>query len=235
MLRIIVISLFVANLLLLGFQGSRPAIKPEITGNQQAIRDASIPKLYLFNELTQDQELMTGNRQCYSLGPFHTIEAKEVIRDQLEVVASSINERQTQALVEGGYWVYLPPFASLLEANQVLLSLKALGLKDVGVIYSGKWQNSISLGYFLRHENAQNRKKGLEQRGYEPLMRVQRQNEARYWLDYEQVPGAELVSLDMQTLPNDFMQRALPCPEIEVIDNVKSDLQPASESTIEQG
>jgi hypothetical protein len=235
MLRIIVISLFVANLLLLGFQGSRPAAGPETTTSQEVTQDSNIPKLYLFGELARDQELMTGNRQCYSLGPFHTIEGMEEVQGRLEVVASSIDERQTQAFVEKGYWVYLPPYTSLLEANQVLLSLKALGLKDVGIIYTGEMKNSISLGYFLRQENAQRRKRGLEERGYEPLMRVQRQNEVRYWLDYEQMPGAELVSLDMQNLPNDFMQRAMPCPAIDLIDDATAELQPVSESGPEQG
>ena len=44
-------------------------------------------------------------------------------------------------------------------------------------------------------------------------MRVQRQAEPRYWLDYEQNPGSELIALDMQNRPNDFMHRSLPCPE----------------------
>ena len=64
----------------------------------------------------------------------------------------------------------------------------------------------------MRQENALKRKKGLEDRGYEPLMRVQRQAESRYWLDYEQDPGSDLIALDMQNRPNDFMQRSLPVP-----------------------
>jgi len=228
MLRIIVISLFVANLLLLGFQGNKPAVEPETVANQTIAEDSGIPTLYLFNELAQDQDLMSGNRQCFSMGPFQSTEDMDEVRIQLQEVSAGISERQTQALVEKGYWVFLPPYMSLLEANQVLLSLQALGLEDIAVIYDGDWKNSISLGYFLRQENAVNRKKGLEKRGYEPLMRVQRQAEYRYWLDYEQDPGSGLITLDMQNRPNDFMQRSLPCPEQDLFDTPVSEASQTS-------
>ena len=45
-------------------------------------------------------------------------------------------------------------------------------------------------------------------------MQVSRRAEPRYWLDYEQDPGVELLKLDMKELPNDFRQRILPCPEL---------------------
>ena len=213
MLRIIVITLFVANLLLIAFQGSKPADQQETMSNKTEPEDTNIPTIHLFAELTQDEGLMTGNRQCFSLGPFHSSEDMQEVQSQLQEVASRVYERQTQAVVEKGYWVFMPPYVSLLEANRTLLSLQALGLKDIGVVYEGDWANSVSLGYFMRQENAVKRKKGLEDKGYEALMRVQRQTEIRYWLDYEQAPGAGLIALDMQNRPNDFTQRALPCPK----------------------
>ena len=213
MLRIIVISLFVANLLLLAFQVSKPDAEPATEASAMELEDTNIPTIHLFGELAQDEDLMTGSRQCFSLGPFHAVEDMQDVQMQLQEVATAVYERQTQAFVEKGYWVFMPPYVSLLEANRALLSLQALGMKDIGSVFEGDWANSISLGYFLRQENALKRKKALEDRGYEPLMRVQRQTENRYWLDYEQAPGSGLIALDMQGRPNDFMQRALPCPE----------------------
>jgi len=214
MLRILVISLLVANLLLLGFQCSKPEVQTETVVKQTVVEDTSIPTIHLLSEMMQDQDLMAGNRQCFSLGPFHTSEDRDDVRALLQEVSASISERETQALVEKGYWVFMSPYESLLEANQALISLQALGLKDIGVIYNGEWKNAISLGYFLRQENAQRRKKSLEERDYTPSIRVQRQSESRYWLDYEQYPGSVLITLDMQNRPNDFMQRTLPCPEL---------------------
>ena len=132
MLRILVISLFVANLLLLGFQGSKPAKETKPVVKRTVIRDSSIPTIHLFSELEQDQDLLSDNRQCFSLGPFHSIEDADETRTRLLAASSSINERQTEALVEKGYWVFMPPYASRLEANQELFSLQALGLEDIG-------------------------------------------------------------------------------------------------------
>jgi hypothetical protein len=252
MLRILVISLFVANLLLLGFQRNDPAVEPESSVVAAAKTNPDVPTIHLFGEMMRDEGLLTGNRQCFSLGPFHSVDDKDDVRLLLEEVSTRIDERQTEALVEKGYWVFMPPYESLLEANKALISLQALGLEDIGIIYNGEWKNAISLGYFMRHENAKRRKGSVESKGYAPMIRVQRQGEPRYWLDYEQAPGSDLVVLDMQNRPNDFMQRPLPClventVEIEAADSLEpvevvarlqlpqEDSEPAPGSSVEPG
>ena len=218
MLRILVISLFVANLLLLAFQDDESEVKPELVETLSVEEESNIPTIHLFSEMMEDQGLLSGSRRCFSLGPFHSTEDRDETRARIMEVSARISERETQALVEKGYWVFMPPYASLLIANQELFTLQALGLEDIAVIYDGDWKNAISLGYFLRQENADRRKKSLEDRGYSPLIRVQRQSESRYWLDYEQSTGSELITLDIQDRPNDFVQRALPCPEEDLFE-----------------
>ena len=225
MFRILVISLFVANLLLFAFQRTNPAVQPETTVTPAVKKNSNIPTIHLYGEMVQDQGLFTGNRQCFSLGPFHSSEDKDEFRLLLQEVSTRINERQTEALVEKGYWVFIAPYDSLLEANQELISLQALGLEDISVVFDGKWKNAISMGYFMRRENAQQHKESVESRGYETLMRVQREGESRYWLDYEQNPGSSLIALDMQNRPNDFMQRSLPCPEEDTVEFAGEDSQ----------
>lgn len=234
MLRIIVISLFVANLLLLGFQKDNPVVQPETTVTQSVVKDSAIPTIHLFSEMIEDQDLLTGNRRCFSLGPFHALEDQDEIRTRLLEVSTSISVRQTEALVEKGYWVFMPPYRSLLEANEEVMSLRAQGLEDISVVYGGDWENAISLGYFMRQENALRRKKDFEDRGYAPLVRVQRQAEPRYWLEYEQSPGSELITLDMQNRPNDFMQRALPCPEQDLFEVAGADTPDPVEELTQQ-
>lgn len=218
MLRILVISLFVVNLLLIGVWDKQPEVEKKVTAKSVSTQNSNIPTIHLFSEMIEDQDLLSDNRRCFSLGPFHSTEDLDIVYASLAEVSVTLSERQTLALVEKGYWAFLPPYSSLLEANEVLLSLQALGLKDIAVIYNGEWTNAISLGYFLRQENAVRRKNSLEERGYTPRIRVQRQSEDRYWLDYEQAPGSDLVALDMQDRPNDFMQRSMPCPAREIVD-----------------
>lgn len=233
MLRILVISLVVANLLLLGFQSNKPEVQKKTTVAPAVKKDSNIPTIHLFSEMMQDQGLLTGNRQCFSLGPFHSSEDKDEFRLLLQEVSTEISERETEALVEKGYWVFIPPYDSLLEANQALISLQALGLEDIGVIYDGEWKSAISLGYFMRQENAQRRKESVESKGYAPRIRVQRQGEPRYWLDYEQNPGSGLIALDMQNRPNDFMQRPMPCPEVDTLEFAEEDSQQPAEVVAE--
>ncbi len=224
MLRIIVISLVLANLLLLGFQASRPAREELLPVTPAITENPDIPTLHLFDELIQNQELVAGNRHCFSLGPFHTVEERIRVRSQLRGIVTAISERQTQAMVDKGYWVFLPPYASLLEANRSLLSLRALGLQDIAIIQGeGEWKNAISLGYFMRQENANRRRQQLQERGYDAQVRVSRNAEPRYWLDYEQAPGVSLLELDLQNFPNDFTKRALPCPDLGFFSTRKSE------------
>jgi len=230
MFRLIVISLFVANLLLLGLEASKPPVKTTAPAGMSEAGDSNIPTIHLFSELIQDQNLMSASRQCFTLGPFHDEEDMQAVRNRLQAVSLSTAERQTQALVEQGYWVFLPPYRSLLAANEALLSLQALGLQDSTVVYEGKLRNSVSLGYFLRRENALKRQQGLAAKGYEPLVRVQRKAEPRYWLDYEQTPGSDLISLDLQNHPNDFVQRSLPCPQQGRFETTFTAAQPVAES-----
>ena len=237
MFRIIVISLFVANLLLVGFEASKPPVQTpaaasviETGDTQEETADTHIPTIHLFSELMADQDLISVHRQCFTVGPFHDKEDMIAVRNRLQETSLSTRDRQTQALVEKGYWVFLRPYRSLLAANEVLFVLQGLGLKDVRVMYDGEYRNSISLGYFLRQENALKRKQGLEARGYEPLMHVQRQAEPRYWLDYEQNPGSALIALDMHGRPNDFMQRSLPCPEQGLFETTVAESQQHAES-----
>ncbi len=233
MFRIIVISLFVANLLLAVFQASNPAVKEQAANPVMAAENDNIPTIHLFSELVQDRDLMSGNRQCFTLGPFHDIEDMQEVRSRLQEVSLNTYDRQTQALVEKGYWVFLRPYRSLLEANKALFALQALGLEDSSVVYEGKLRNAISLGYFLRQENAIKRQQALKARGYEPLVRVQRQAEPRYWLDYEQAPGSEMIALDMQSRPNDFMQRSMPCPEQSQTEAIATESGPPEPELLE--
>ena len=215
MLRIIAIALVLANLLLLGIRVRQPDEPGQVEASIPEMVDDGVPTIQLIEELVQQKAIMPGQRQCFSLGPFHSTEERDSVRMQLRGRVTGVSERQTQAMVERGYWVFLPPYESLLEANRALLSLRALGLADIAIVYEeNEWQNAISLGYFLRQDNANRRARQLRDKCYGVQVQVTRRAEPRYWLDYEQDPGAELLTLDMQELPNDFRQRILPCPDL---------------------
>ena len=61
MLRIIVISLVVANLFLLGFQGSAPEVKKEVVAPKRVSGDPRIPTIHLFSEIIEDHGLLNSS------------------------------------------------------------------------------------------------------------------------------------------------------------------------------
>lgn len=222
MLRILLISLLLTNLALAAYQFSQTA-EAKVAGKTLPAAalvspDSKVPTIHLFSELIEDQDLSTDNRQCFTLGPFHSDDELPDFYARLADMTVSLKERESQALVEKGYWVYLPAYPSLLEANRALLSLQALGFEDMAVMFEGEHKNALSLGYFLRQGNALRRKAAIESKGFAAQMRIQREAEPRFWLDYEQLPGSGFLALDMQGRPNDFMQRATPCAEQPVLD-----------------
>ena len=84
MFRIIVISLFVANLLLMGFQASKPPLQTQVAASVIETGDTNIPTIHLFSELMQDPDLMSGHRQCFTVGPFHDKEDMIAVRNRLQ-------------------------------------------------------------------------------------------------------------------------------------------------------
>ncbi len=235
MLRVAVIALVVANLILLAFDISKPeagdpaqaaAAAPAAAA---AATDPGIPGIRLYSELGDDTAAMSGGRRCYTLGPFHSHAELDAARARIEPLAAGVSERRTEAMVDRGYWVFLPPYATLAEASKTLHFLKLLGFSDVGVIYDGEHARSISLGYFLRRKNAVKRKQSFEAKGYRPQIRTQSQAEPRFWFDFELSPGAELPVLDANRLPVDFEQRAIPCSFREAPARTATDARAATD------
>ena len=120
MLRIVVIGLVVANLLLLGLQASKPTAPEEVPSKPVEINDSNVPTIHLFSELMQDDDLMSVHRRCYSLGPFRSTGELAKVRTRLLEVSTQVRERETQALIDRGYWLYMPPYKSAAEAMQAL-------------------------------------------------------------------------------------------------------------------
>ncbi len=64
--------------------------------------------------------------------------------------------RQRQIEHASGYWAYIPPLKSSVDADRKTTQLKALGVEEYTVVQEeGKWKNAISLGMFKSEDAAQ--------------------------------------------------------------------------------
>lgn len=184
MLRLIVVALLACNLLLFGVHVASEPPGSHVPVASPAPLPPGVPELQLIDELAPGSFPEADPRQCYSAGPFETVPTMIAAREALGVGAVDIRERETEALVELGYWVSLPAVASFAEAGESMQTLQAAGLNDMAVVSDDTGEYRVSLGYFLEEANARRRRNEVRELGFEAETRLQRETQIRFWLDY---------------------------------------------------
>lgn len=209
MLRLGVIVLVAFNLVLAGLwlahrppQPARPADEPPPGG---------LPTITLMNESEPAPVPTVEQPRCFSLGPFETPAAMHLAQGRLAPLATVIRERTTDALMELGYWVELASFDEFGGPAEAVRALRQKGLEDVAVMSRPDGGRKVSLGYFLEERNARTRRDQARAMGFAAEIRVQRETQPRFWLDYVQegdaVPAAEAMA---DAVPAN-LHRPLPC------------------------
>jgi len=73
------------------------------------------------------------------------------------------------------FWVYVPPFKTLKEAEKKLGEIKALGVDDAVIVDdAGKWRYAISLAAFASSKEAEFHLKQLRDRGIKSAKMMER-------------------------------------------------------------
>lgn len=184
MIRLMVVLLLAANLLLIGLHvASEPPNPGRPMANVSPIPPGT-PTLQLLEELAPDAYPEVAAQRCYSAGPFETVPTMIQAREALGPTAQDVTERETDALVELGYWVSLPNVPSFKEAGEQLKTLNQAGLQDVAVVSEDTGEYRVSLGYFLEEANARRRRDSVRDMGFDVEIRLQRETQTRFWLDY---------------------------------------------------
>lgn len=211
MIRLLVVLLFACNLLLIGVNvASAPPAKDRPVASLAPI-PPDVPRLQMLDELDPDAFSDLAPQHCYSAGPFETVPTLIRAREALGPGAENVVERETEALVELGYWVSLPPEPSFAEAGVALQALKRAGFEDVAVVGDETGSYRVSLGYFLEEANARRRRDEVREFGFDVETRIQRDSQVRYWLDYR-FSEKTLADLAATALPAG-QQREVPCPQ----------------------
>ncbi len=209
MLRLIVVALIACNLLLIGVHVASEPPGPDVPVASPAPLPSGVPELQLIDELAPGAFPRSDPRQCFSAGPFETVPTMITAREALGSGAEDVRERESEALVELGYWVSLPAVASFTEAGESLRQLEAAGLQDIAVVSDDSGEYRVSLGYFLEEANARRRRDEVRELGFDVETRLQRETQTRYWLDYA-FSQPEMAEQAARALPAGG-QRAIPC------------------------
>jgi len=113
------------------------------------------------------------------------------VQQRMRPYSQRLNSHETEAQVERGYWVYLPPSDSQESAIEITRQLSAMGMEDYFVVNSGEDVNAVSLGVFNEQRNANTRQEQLRSLGYDAKIQVFRETQPQYWIDYQLLPDAE--------------------------------------------
>lgn len=223
-LRIIVIGLFALNLLIWGWKALQPdASEPDAAGHATrasitAREISGLPAIQLAREAAPVLRGAGQNlRQCFTLGPIASRSDFLRIRDELEPSVVQLSWRETTAVVEQGYWVYLEPFGDFEQASDAVVQLVARGVTDYYVIPRGRFSNAISLGLYERESPAKTRLEQIEalDLGWPVSMGVQREDQERYWLDFEIRRGARVEMKELMAGNEEAQHLEVQCEQGE--------------------
>lgn len=129
---------------------------------------------------------------CYSVGPFLLISDVKGVGQLFNIGNIATQERAEALRKQVGYWVYVPPMASLQVAQGALHQIKENGHEDALIIAEGTKANAVSIGVFKTESLGIEHKQEIIKLGYEakvePLFRTQPQ----YWLDIELMKSTKI-------------------------------------------
>lgn len=185
-IRLLVVALLAANLVFIGVEAQRPPVERP---KSEPLADGAKAQLRLAHEIDPGADRSAG-LECFTVGPFENESTSRALTELLEPFAVDASSRTTEAFVDRGFWVYVPPPDSLRTARLTLDQLYDAGFEDIGLIDTGPWSGAISLGYFTRSENAKRRRTQVTALNIPVEIEVRREDEARHWVDYRQRAGS---------------------------------------------
>lgn len=120
--------------------------------------------------------------QCYTVGPFTSVDAQMLAGIRLQELGLSYVER-TQERVEPVYRLFEGPFRQVTAAEKRRGVLTRRGIKDHALTNEGANQYTIALGLFVQAENAQTAQRDLAARGARPKLAQSKRAVTSFWLD----------------------------------------------------
>ena len=187
-MKLLFVFLLIANLVAFAAQFAlEPAVPPTASVGQEG-------NLRLLSERSASAGGANAGASCFTLGPFSDLRLARYYEQELRHrgYQASVSEREIQEPL--GYWVYLPPAATLQAAQASIKRLTERGITDFALVAGTENANAISLGLYAEQANAQARVRQLEQLGIASSLerRYAPQLRAELWLELARGEPPEL-------------------------------------------
>ncbi|GAB4184371.1 MAG: hypothetical protein Tsb002_07320 [Wenzhouxiangellaceae bacterium] len=209
LLRISVILLLTANLGLWAWLEQLPPVPPPPASAQETRLQATVDGIPGIDPVIPQP---AENSQCYSFGPLRTpLEQKRAI-ERIRTFAATVWLRQSEAVVERGWWVYLPSVGDREAALEQAEQIAAAGIDDYFIVTAGDMENTVSLGLYADEDNARQRQQRIKNQGFDAGIGLRREPEPRYWVDYRLDPRRrDLGRILLRAFPI-AVRVPIPCP-----------------------
>ena len=155
--------------------------------------------------------------QCYTVGPFASVDAQALAGLRLQELGLSYLER-TQAQTEPVYRVFEGPFTNAGAAERRRRQLTRRGITEHALASEGDNRYTIALGLFVQPENAQAAQRDLAARGARPKLVQGKRAVTAYWLDTHPLAtaSAEALKKAWSGIPGVAMnEKTCPAPAAE--------------------
>ena len=138
--------------------------------------------------------IATALLDCVVVGPVGSREALAAAATRLRSAGADVDSVEES---EVDYPVYIEPAPSLKDAQLVVEELRTQSITVVAIIWSGPYENAVSVGVFGSRDRADARRDRIAALGYDVLVRE------RHSLRARQVSADALVDLDHEPCSSD--------------------------------
>ena len=185
MLRNLIMGLLLANVLL--FIWSRWIVVPDAP-DPRTFGDPAGPQLVLVERPDRPDRTggvpVQGDRRCFRLGPFSSIEAATAVSDRLSAKGLPVNRTSESGQIWVGHWVQLLDLPDVEKARQTVEALQGGGIGDA-YIFQREPTIDISLGVFRGRPGADNVIRSARKLGYEPVTMDRFRDGIEHWVGVE--------------------------------------------------
>ena len=153
----------------------------EVEQNNQSNNSQSEDKASITNAQQQKTSLI---QKCFSLGPFDEASISDIAYEAFFGLGIQAKQRVVKERQPKSYWVYIPPYASLKEAEEAVEYLKKNKVREYYIWLEDPLKYAVSLGLFTNLKTARSKVSQIKKLNLNPEMEVRFNEFTEHWVDF---------------------------------------------------
>ncbi len=149
---------------------------------------------------------------CGEFGPFPSRNMAEGFRRKLAMAPNAeVAIESRKGKVDVGYWVMIPPLASVEDAEAMYKKLREAGFEDLWLMRKGEHAKGISMGLYTEERYARRHGNNIRKKGFETVIVPKQKNARLFWVVFSGVSQNVLEALEKGKLPQGAALRKKTC------------------------